>query len=120
MDDYGAILTVTLSIKSVPEPLAAQLRERAQRNHRSLQGELMAIIEAAATQSGEVQATATAQANATARGAIVGFDRRGHPIVRKGTRRIEDIAATLEARTPDAVRGLPSSAELIREMRDRR
>lgn len=36
-----------LSIKDVPEELAAKLRERAAKNHRSLQGELMAIIEAA-------------------------------------------------------------------------
>jgi len=31
----------------VPEELASQLRERARRHHRSLQGELMAILEAA-------------------------------------------------------------------------
>ncbi len=37
-----------LSIKDVPEDLAEFLRQRAARNHRSLQGELMAIIEAAA------------------------------------------------------------------------
>lgn len=36
-----------LSIKNVPETLAAKLRERAERNHRSLQGELMAILESA-------------------------------------------------------------------------
>ncbi|MEW6676801.1 MAG: Arc family DNA-binding protein [Pseudomonadota bacterium] len=36
-----------LSIKSVPEALAESLRQRAARNHRSLQGELMAILEAA-------------------------------------------------------------------------
>jgi plasmid stability protein len=36
-----------ISIKNVPEPLLERLRARAARNHRSLQGELMAIIEAA-------------------------------------------------------------------------
>lgn len=36
-----------LSIKDVPEALAEQLRQRAARNHRSLQGELMALLEAA-------------------------------------------------------------------------
>lgn len=40
-------MTVTLSIKNVPDELAQRLKERAARNHRSLQGELMAIIEAA-------------------------------------------------------------------------
>ncbi len=36
-----------LSIKDVPETLAEALRQRAARNHRSLQGELMALLEAA-------------------------------------------------------------------------
>ena len=40
-------MSVNLSIKDVPDDLAERLRERAQRNHRSLQGELRAIIEAA-------------------------------------------------------------------------
>lgn len=44
-------MPVNLSIKEVPEPLAERLRARAERNHRSLQGELMAIIEAAAGES---------------------------------------------------------------------
>jgi plasmid stability protein len=38
-------MPVSLSIKNVPEDLAERLRERAKRNHRSLQGELLAILE---------------------------------------------------------------------------
>jgi len=41
-------MPVNLSVKNVPDALAAKLRERAERNYRSLQGELMAILEAAA------------------------------------------------------------------------
>jgi antitoxin FitA len=41
-------MTVTMSIKNVPNELANLLKERAARHHRSLQGELMAIIEEAA------------------------------------------------------------------------
>lgn len=41
-------MPVSLSIKDVPEALAERLRARATRNHRSLQRELMAIVEAAA------------------------------------------------------------------------
>lgn len=41
-------MAVTLSVKNVPENLAERLRQRAARNHRSLQGELMAILEDAA------------------------------------------------------------------------
>ena len=43
----------TLTIKNVPEPLLADLRERARANHRSLQGELMHIITAAVHQQDE-------------------------------------------------------------------
>lgn len=39
--------TVSLSIKGVPVELAARLRQRAARHHRSLQRELLAIVEAA-------------------------------------------------------------------------
>ena len=41
-------MSVTLSVRNVPERLAEQLRTRAASHHRSLQGELMAILEAAA------------------------------------------------------------------------
>jgi plasmid stability protein len=39
-------MSVNLSIKNVPDDLAERLRRRAERSHRSLQGELMAILEA--------------------------------------------------------------------------
>lgn len=38
-------MPVNLSIKNVPNPLAKRLRQRAEQHHRSLQGELMAILE---------------------------------------------------------------------------
>jgi plasmid stability protein len=44
-------MPVTLSVKTVPDEIAATLRERARRNHRSLQGELMAILENAAMET---------------------------------------------------------------------
>jgi plasmid stability protein len=44
-------MSVNLSIKNVPEELAEQLRARAQYHHRSLQGELLAILEAAVCQA---------------------------------------------------------------------
>jgi len=39
-------MAVNLSIKNVPEELSVKVKARAARNHRSLQGELMAILEA--------------------------------------------------------------------------
>ena len=41
-------MSVNLSIKGVPDSTAQMLRQRAARNRRSLQGELMAIVEEAA------------------------------------------------------------------------
>ena len=43
------IMPVNLSIKNVPEELAERLRLRAMASHRSMQGELMAILEEALT-----------------------------------------------------------------------
>lgn len=41
-------MSVTLTIKQVPDQIAEHLRALAAKNHRSLQGELMSIIERAA------------------------------------------------------------------------
>lgn len=38
-------MPANLSVKNVPDELMERLRQRAARHHRSLQGELMAIIE---------------------------------------------------------------------------
>lgn len=43
-------MPVTLSIKNAPDAVVDRLKARATANHRSLQGELMAIITAAATE----------------------------------------------------------------------
>lgn len=40
-------MPVNLSIKNAPDDVVRRLRERAERHHRSLQGELLAIIEEA-------------------------------------------------------------------------
>lgn len=41
-------MPVTLSIKNAPDDVVLRLKARAKRNHRSLQGELVAILERAA------------------------------------------------------------------------
>ncbi len=48
-------MPVDLSIKKVPDDVAERLRARARQNHRSLQGELLSILEEAA----EVRNTTT-------------------------------------------------------------
>lgn len=87
---------VNLSIKDVPDDVAERLRQRAARNHRSLQGELMAIVEQAAL---EPLATAALRRPAVARMSI------------------EEVAAEARRAFPN---GTPSSVDFIRAMRDGR
>lgn len=47
MKGTGGAMSVTLSIKNVPESLAEKLRQRAARSERSLQGELLMILKEA-------------------------------------------------------------------------
>ena len=54
-------MPVSFSIKNVPDDLAEALRRRAERNHRSLQGELMAIIDNA-VQEGRRERSAVREA----------------------------------------------------------
>jgi len=93
-----------LSIKDVPEEVAEALRQRAARNHRSLQGELMMIIQQAVQSLGaEGQAPNSAS-----------------PGWRRGTRTIEDLAAESRRRYPEPVRDLPLGVDIIRADRDSR
>lgn len=47
-------MSVNLSIKNTPDAIVNKLRERAKRHHRSLQGELMAILEDAVLNEGRL------------------------------------------------------------------
>ena len=103
-----------LSIKDVPDELAEALRQRASRNHRSLQGELMAIIEQAALDTGAPLSTHPGAPR------IVGYDKQGFPIVRQGWKTVDQIAAELKMRFPEPIDSGPSSIDIIREDRDSR
>ena len=89
---------VSFSVKNIPEGLAESLRIRAERNHRSLQGELLAILEAAAYESVPVRARA---------------------VDKRGSHSVEDSLQRLRALFPEPARG-DSSVDLIRQMRDGR
>ncbi len=95
---YGAKMP-NLSIKDVPESWAEALRQRASRNHRSLQGELMSIVEHAVNE---------APAPALPRG------------VRRGWKSIEQIAAEHLEKYPQPIQGGPLAVDIIREDRDSR
>lgn len=50
-------MPVNLSIKNAPDKVVQRLRQRAERHHRSLQGELLAIIEEAVRPAHELSPT---------------------------------------------------------------
>jgi antitoxin FitA len=91
-------MAVSLSVKNVPEELAERLRRRAARNHRSLQRELLSILEAAA---GHVADPGHDAVTALGREAIT----------------IEELVEISRKLFPQ---GTESSVELIRQMRDSR
>jgi plasmid stability protein len=95
-----------LSIKNVPDILLNKLRERAARHHRSIQGELMALLYAA------VESPATAPNEGAA---------NGPPRMRRsGTRRIEEIVAEHQQRWKKPISKGPRAADVIRSERDAR
>ena len=123
-----------LSIKDVPEAWAESLRQRAARNHRSLQGELMAIIEQAVTVSADVEAFRGDASNLDRlpicaqqdrrQSRIVGYDRMGNPIISQGWKTIEQVCAEIDAR-PKSLRpvytaDMPLGRDIIRAERDAR
>ena len=102
---------VNLSIKDVPEDVAERLRQRAARNHRSLQGELMAIVEQASRAEDAVAAGAPAAAHEAGRGWTQGW------------KTIEQLMAEREAAgwTPDpSLARAPLGVDIIRADRDSR
>ena len=112
-----------LSIKDVPESLAEQLRQRAARNHRSLQGELMAIVEAAVVDPPYPDASGPNMMPSAAHrrsGTIVGYGAGDHPIIRRGWKTVEQIAAELKAEFPEPILDLPLGVDIIRADRDSR
>jgi plasmid stability protein len=89
-----------LSIKSVPEELAESLRQRAARNHRSLQGELMAILEEAVA---EAAAPSTSQITAERTASRPSFS---------------EAAAAFRQRFSAPLGEKLDSTAIVREMRD--
>ncbi len=101
-------MAVNLSIKGVPEAIAARLRASAERHHRSLQGELMAIIERAVSavdDGAEVEPVPP---------------RTDPGAARRGTKTIEQIAAEHRVRFPHPIRREPLAVAILRADRDGR
>ena len=107
-----------ISIKDVPEQWAEALRQRAARNHRSLQGELMFLIEQ--TVVGDTHVATSPENPLADEGRVVGFDSRGYPIVRRGWKTVEQVVAELKAKYPEPIRDVPLGVDIIRADRDSR
>ena len=104
-------MPVNLSIKEVPDATADRLRARAQRHHRSLQGELMAIIERAANETADLPDPV----------ALPGSSARERP--RGGWKTVEDLVAERRAAGGPpfvAPPGVPRAVDIIRAERDGR
>src|SRR3569832_990295 len=106
-----------LSIKDVPETWTQVLRDRAARHHRSLQGELMAIVESAVRGAAAPGAPLLAGESLSAR--VVAYDDRGWPTARHGAKTPRQVIAELEKKVTKPARQL-SSVKLIRADRDSR
>ena len=109
-----------ISIKDVPEQWAETLRQRAARNHRSLQGELMSIIESAVNDTPGPAAVSLPAPARVGQGVVVGYGAGGHPIIRRGWKTVEQIAAELRAKYPEPFTTGPLGVDIIREDRDSR
>ena len=91
-----------LSIKNVPAEVVTRLRERATANHRSLQGELLALVSQAAANTISTVTSEPPQGNS-----------RGH-------KSIEQIALEHRQQIKRPVSKGQRSTELIRQDRDAR
>jgi hypothetical protein len=98
-------MPVNLSIKEVPDTLADRLRARAERHHRSLQRELMAIIEQAVKDESEF-------------GVQAPRDTPGAVLIRRKS--IEEVAAAHRARFPSPITAGPLAVDIVRRERDSR
>lgn len=88
-----------LSIKNVPDEVVEKLRERAANNHRSLQGELMALVCAAVSDSKPAAE----------------FER-----VETGWKSVDQILADRKAERTRPVAKGPLAVDIIRKERDAR
>lgn len=109
-----------ISIKDVPNQWAETLRQRAARNHRSLQGELMSILERAVLENSGVVDASARSACVDGQAVISGFGTGGKPIIRRGWKTVDQVATELKAKYPEPVSDVPLGVDIIRAERDAR
>jgi plasmid stability protein len=116
----GAVMPQTLTIRNVPDSLARKLKTRAERNHRSLQGEVMVILEQASvpnTAEQPIESYRAAESAILAKSAIPGTTRRPADGTLEKKLTIEEIwerGKRLGLSSPN------ESARIVRKLRDER
>ena len=82
----------------------------------------MALVEKAVIESSPVSSSAAPAQRATAISPehVAGLDRFGHPIIRRGNKTVEEIAAEHRKRFPKPISGGPLAVDIIRADRDTR
>lgn len=120
-------MAVDFSIKQVPDDVADRLRERAERNHRSLQGELRAILDAAAMEPDPSvvarvsEWAATYAARPGTRGHVIASPSESALMIREDRDGRHLSIDQLHERVSAIGRGTPAeSVAWIRELRSRR
>ena len=101
-----------LSIKNVPEPVVERLRQRAAANHRSLQGELMALVCRVAKEGVE--------GSLEEDGAQFQADALGPARAESGWLTVEQLLAESKATHPTPIATGPLAVDIIRRERDAR
>ena len=112
-------MSVNLSIKGVADDIAERLRLRAERNHRSLQGELMAIIEQAANMQVTSQTLSQQPQLPTAEAGGSGGNRSW----RQGHKTIEQLMSERQTtgwKPHPTLARAPLAADIVRADRDSR
>ena len=105
-------MSVTLTIKQVPERSAERLRARAAANHRSLQGELMAVLEASLTTPASLEQPQAAYRS--------NRPKRVQPAQTPLAERKLTLAELWEIGRKMGLRSASESTQIIRQMRDER
>jgi plasmid stability protein len=98
-------MPVNLSIRNVPDEIAEKLRTRAEHNHRSLQGEMMALLEQSVANRG------------------LGEEAREFQSQNRPKLTLEEVVERAKTRGPlrgEAERRKESVVEMIRRMREER
>ncbi|HEX7156393.1 MAG TPA: Arc family DNA-binding protein [Burkholderiaceae bacterium] len=118
-------MTVNLSVKNVPERVAEQLRKRAEHHHRSLQGELLAILEQAGAEAEAAAVSLEAAGSGVptdgsgAAGATAAPGSGAVPATGPSRSRLT-IADLADSARSSGLRGPSESASILRKLRDER